>query len=199
MPFLKEQIDLINQGLTPKVWGNVRYVNGMVRGLAFLATRQGEGEALQRFPVTMDSTGEVKSVVVDDTFNVTAYHRLMNTTYRNELTRASYGDGVEYFHEVTTIKLVVFGNYSAIKKTPDEVVADIVNAMPTEFAAASIAPYSLDAMWVTVTGSETDSLVVFGSEYVGMQYAIPPEDFMVSITYTIDTRSRKNCIPCSPC
>jgi hypothetical protein len=199
MPFLKEQIDLINAALKPKVWDNVRYVNGMIGGLAFLATRQSDGSGLERFPVLMDETGEVKSVALDDTFNVTAYHRLMGTTYRNEVAKASYGDGIDFSHEVNTIKLVVFGNYSALKKTPDEVVSDIVKAMPSEFSAASIAPYSLDAMLVTVTASETDSLVVFGSEYVGMQYAVPPEDFMISITYTIDTRSRKNCVPCSPC
>ena len=199
MPSLKNRIDLINAALRPKVWNTARYANGLVRGLSYLATRQGEGEGLQRFPVTMDESGEVKQITIDDTYSVTAYHRLVGTTYRPEVDRASYGDGVSYTHEVNVMKLVVFGNYSALRRTPDQVIDDIVNVMPSEFAGASIAPLGLDGMWVTVTASEIDSLAVFGSEYVGMQYAIPPEDFMVAITYAIETRARKNCKPCSPC
>ena len=198
MPFLKQQIDIINTKLREVALADKRFDGSSINGLASLANYQKDDKVLTA-PVIMDGNYEPKWVGLDDTFPATIYHRAIGINYAQINNSSQFGRGVNKLQQTADILMVVFGKYDRLKLTSEQFEALITASFPDEVEQGTIAPYKLDSMLVTLIGSNLVGAQVYGGEYGGLPVYISAEDILFSVRYRIETQFRKNCFAICDC
>lgn len=197
MPFLNEQILIVNNYLAGSVLTDKRFKSGRFEGIARDVVRQSEGAASQTFPAVMDDNYEAQPISVDDIYAIIIYHKVSGKTYA--IDKKQFGDKYIYMVETSAVKMVVYAKYAAIKMTAEQLEALITSNFPDNVAPSALTGLSLDKMLITLKNSNLNRTAVFGEEYKGVQPFLAPEDIFFSINYTIDTKYRKACISVCDC
>jgi hypothetical protein len=203
MPFLSEQIEIINSSLQSLALSDARFSSGRFEAIAVDVSRKdADTGAITTFPAVMDKNYEAQEITVDDTYPIIIYHKILSKEYAFDKAPAGpnqYGDGNRYITETASVKMVVYGKYAALKLTREQLEALITSNFPDSIAPVSIQPLKLDNMVVTLKGSDLNSARVWQEEYKGIPLFLAPEDILFSIMYSIDTRFRKGCINICDC
>lgn len=198
MPFLKQQIQIVNQGLLNGCLSDARFQSGRFEDIAVDVSRINANGNIETFPAVMDAGYEAREVVMDDTYPIVIYNKILGKSY-SAISSGSFGDGNKAVLEKVDVKMVVFGKYAALKLTSEQLEALITTGMPDAISKAALAPYKLDNMLVSLTGSTLNAAQVFQEEYKGFDLFLSPEDILFSIRYTIESKFRKNCFTICDC
>lgn len=198
MPFLKQQIEIINQELRERSLKDARFQAGRYEAIAVDVSREASEGKVQTFPAIMSSNYEAQEITVDDTYPLMIYHKVFSKAYSTEKL-GGYGDGNNYMVERADCRMVVYGKYAALKLTAEQLEALIATGFPSAIAKTKIAAYKLDSMLVTLTGSILNSAVVFQEEYKGFDLFLGPEDILFSMRYSIESKFRKGCFTICDC
>ena len=198
MPFLKQQIEIINSELLERSLKDARFQSGRFESIAVDVSRDaGEGK-IETFPAIMNNNYEATPITVDDTYPIMIYHKIFSKVYSAE-NKGNFGDGNNYMIEKADCRMVVYGKYAALKLTAEQLEALITSGFPSGIAKSKIAAYKLDNMTVTLTGSILNAAVVFQEEYKGFDLFLAPEDILFSVRYNIESRFRKGCFTICDC
>lgn len=190
MPFLKQQVELINEHLKQVSLKDQRFQSGRFISLARLAVRK-DGDQNITMPIEMNNNYEAAWVGIDDTFPLVVYHRKLGSVYATA--QRQMGRENNYIQEQADMLMVVFGKFANLKLTAEQLEAQIVASFPDVFPTAEIAGFGLTSMIVNLASSSSDSEVIFANEYRNVSYRLASEDIMLSVRYTIQTQFRKNC------
>jgi hypothetical protein len=194
MPFLRKQIDLINDHLS-ELLQQQSFSNHLLAGLAEQSVEQTEGGEL-RYPVELIN-GDARSLVIDDTYDVMIYHIAAgSSTIESDI--SSFGDEVEYTEE-QPMRLIAFAKGMRLKISADQFSTFLNFTMPTELSRTQLAGTHIDKSSIRETGINMDSVGVFNEEYAGVDYPLDHSDILISISYTITSRFRKQCIDICDC
>lgn len=198
MPFLKQQIEIINSKLLASVFADKRFGGMSLNGLASLANYKA-GEDTRTAPVIMDKDNEPQFVGLDDTYPATVYHRALGISY-NTITNASqFGRNVDKMAQTADMLLVVYGRFAPLRLTSEQFEALITAGFPDLVEQGLLAPFKLDSMIVTLVGSNLLGAQVYAGEYGGLPVYISAEDILFSVRYRIETTFRKNCFSICDC
>jgi hypothetical protein len=197
MPFLNEQILMVNDCLLRKALADARFKVGRYEGIAVDVSRRNDAGAIETFPAIMDRDYEAQPVSVDDSYPLIIYHKVNNKTYA--IDKKQFGDRFTYMVETSQVKMLVYGKYAKLKLSREQLEALITSNFPDNISAATLAPYKLDNMAITLKGSNLNTTAVFNEEYKGIPLFLSAEDILFSISYTIDTKYRKECISICDC
>lgn len=195
MPFLKKQIDQINNHLREQLLKQERFSNHLLAGLAEQSVEQTEGGEL-RYPVEVID-GDARSLVMDDTYDIVMYHIAAgSSTIESDI--SSFGDAIEYIEE-QPMRLIAFAKGIRLKITADQFSTFINFTMPTELSRSQLLGTHIDKSSIRETGINMDSVAVFNQEYAGVDYPLDQSDILISVNYTITSRFRKKCIDICDC
>jgi len=198
MPFLKEQIGIVNSALLNSSLNEERFQGARIERLAWLANVQ-SNERIHTMPVLIDKFAEMKYVGIDDTFPLTIYHRMLSNAYPKPTAKDAGGDTFRKKTQVTDMVMVVSGRANIIKLTSEQLEALIANAFPDIIPAADLTDLKLDSMTVTLLGSDMNNLNVFNTEYRNIDF-VPPEDLLLfSMRYQIEISWKKGCFKLCDC
>ncbi len=197
MPFLKEQIDLINAALKQGPLKDPRFQDGQFGGLAVTVQLSDENRTWQ-MPAYETDDMEVRYAGVDDTFPLVLYHRVLGHAYAT-IGNGSFGDGNPLVRETADMVLVVYGKRQTLQLTPSQLEALICTNFPDVVRRDLILPLKLDYLEVRLQSSNTNALDVFAQEYRGNEVFIGPEDVLFSIRYQIESKYRKGCFNICDC
>lgn len=195
MPFLQQQIEIVNTLLKAGPLNEQRFQSGRYEAIAVDVSRVNNDDTKIIMPAVIIE-GEPKYVGIDDTYPIIIYHRILSSSYSPLV--GSVGDGNKDMRQVTTVKMVVYGKRSALRLNIDELEGILVSGFPDSIPAALVAPLKLQYITVGLQRSNLNSLEVFAQEYKGVEVFIGAEDLLFSIEYQIESRFRKGCFPC-PC
>ncbi len=202
MPFLKQQIELINEALKQTALADARFQSGRYETIAVDVSRkttQGNNGAvtIETFPAVMSPDYEAQEITVDDTYPIIIYHKILSKKYAPD--KVEFGSRNKYVTEITGMKMVMYGKYATLKLTREQLEALITANFPDVIDRSCIQPYKLDNMIVTLQGSNMNTAAVFQEEYKGIPLFLAPEDILFSINYLIETRYRKGCFEICDC
>ena len=195
MPFLRKQIDLINNHLREQLLQQQRFSNHLLAGLAEKSIEQTESGEV-RFPVEVID-GDARSLVIDDTYDVMIYHIAAgSSTIESDI--SSFGDEVEYTEE-QPMRLIAFAKGMRLKLSSDQFSTFLNFTMPTELSRNQLYGIHIDKSSIRETGINMDPVAVFNEEYAGVDFPLDHSDIIIAINYTITSRFRKHCIDICDC
>lgn len=200
MPFLKQQIQIINDALKAGELQDKRFQGGLFADIATDCHRKTEEGRIETFPAYMDINFEAREIVPNDTYPIMIYHKILNKTAL-AVPASNYGSNQNNRAERVEVKMVIVGKYSQLKLTPEQLDGLIVSSLPDSITPAKLAYYgaNLDRMSVTYQSTNFNSLQVFNEEFRGFDFFLAPENILFSIRYQIESGYRKDCFTICDC
>ncbi|GHT33558.1 hypothetical protein FACS189434_07970 [Bacteroidia bacterium] len=130
-------------------------------------------------PTAVHNSGECVSVSPDDCDAAGGYHRILSKTYQDGQQWGNTRETVE----TSEMKLVVWGFTRALQMSQYDFERDIiVPAMPDG---------------ISLVSTNFDSHQTATEEFKGMDYLIPPEEFMFSVKYRYQWKFNRKCNKCN--
>lgn len=132
-------------------------------------------------------------VGVDDSVPFSVYHKTGQATFSESLT-GNFGDRrAKNINMILSMTAVFSVNGKLACMTSDELLLVLTSAFPETL---SVADYSL--VNVKINSAILNPQQVFQAEYKGSAYFLKPEQFLLSVNYTIESRYKKGCFnPCN--
>jgi len=205
MPFLDQQITVVNQELLKVALNDARFESGRFNSLAGEVIRDGK-----TFPCIMSQDAgkggyeALDLAVIDDTVPIQIYHKVLAKRYELNVQgqKSEYGDRNKYVKETVLVKMVVFGKFSALNVTNEQLEAIITTNFPDNISKGdnSLADsLNLDSLTYAMQSTNFLSKSVWQEEYTGYEFKLAPEDIFFSINYTINSTWRKGCFQLCNC
>ena len=200
MPFLNEQITIVNQELQKYALADSRFQSGRYEAIANEVTREGK-----TFPCVMSKDYEAQDITVDDTYPIQIYHKVLAKRYDlNNIAgqKSEFGDRNKYVKETVLVKMVVYGKFSSLKVTKEQLEAIITTNFPDNMDADKnvlLKSLNLDNVTYSMQNTNFISRSVWGEEYAGHEFRLAPEDIFFSVTYQIQSTFRKGCFQLCNC
>ena len=142
----------------------------------------------QQFPVFF-KTNQGTWAGFDDRKEVILYHKLnsVQTTQSN----TGYGDRFGEMINRYSMNLVVY--FKSQKVKPDEMFAFIQAVLPE---SPTIENSNFTYIRTSVLSAILNTMQVFNGEYKGISFTLKPEQSLINISYTIESRFKKGCFNC---
>lgn len=196
MPFLKQQVEIVNTLLRQTALAEKRFNAGRFEALAVDVVRR-ENDKIDGFPAIMSENYEAQEITVNDTYPIIIYHKALNKQYKPNNFQAGNRD--RFVVETVNIKMVVYAKYASVTMRQEQLEALITTNFPDQIPATYFAPLSLDNMTVVLQGSNLNSAAVWNEEYKNTELALAPEDIYFSINYQLQSNFRKGCFKICDC
>lgn len=191
MPFLKEIVDYINTTLKDGALSTSSFKVAQ-HGIAQLVPVNDE-DAQNSLPLLVSHYGSGEFVGIDQRYSIITYHRCLEKTYTNST--ENFGRGNADKIENNRMRLVVYADRAALKRTPEQIadiiVAGLPGVLPRTFYTNKT---GLNGAEVIPVLTEMDALTVWGNEYQGYPYKMPMESCLIAIEYTAQVRFNASCI-----
>lgn len=197
MPFLKQQVQIVNDWLRATALADARFASGKFETLAYDVNRTDSEGKIEGFPATMNENYEAQIISVDDTYPIIIYHKSLKPNY--EFNDSQFGDRQKLIVETVNMKMVVYGKYSALKLRQEQLEALITTNFPDQIPDRIFRPLKFDDMGVMLQSSNINSAAVWNEEYRNIPIALAPEDIYFSINYQLQTNYRKGCFKICDC
>lgn len=192
MPRLREITDIINLNLKASAFKSRRFQDGLWNTVADLVTIvDGDNKETKR-PGIVASSGEVTDVVYNDTFPIQFYHRILGIVYEDDQA-LNYGNPANTIKEAADMIIICMGDRNRLGVVPEDVTAAIWGSIVREVPQASLTTLQLQNAYVVPGEINDDSKNIFEQEYVGVEFDLPPQMFMVAVKYKIISLYSKNC------
>lgn len=202
MPYLNEQVTVLNQELQKVALADARFTSGRFEAIANEAVRDGK-----TFPIIIGQLNEstINPPTPDDTYPIVIYHKVLNKSYDvNNIggKRSEFGDRNKYVVETVNMKMVVYAKWLSVRMTKEQLEALITTNFPDNMDNADnalLASLKLDNVTFAMKGANFLSKNVWADEYQGTAFMLAPEDIFFSINYTIQSTFRKSCFKLCDC
>jgi hypothetical protein len=198
MPFLKEQIQIVNDALRATALADKRFEAGRFETLAVDVNRKDSEGKIEGFPAIMSENYEAQEITVNDTYPIIIYHKALQKTYQKQ-GAGEFGDRDKGVVERVLMKMVVYAKWSAVKMRQEQLEALITTNFPDNFLPAVYQPLKLNSMSADMKGSNLNSAAVWNEEYRNIPLALAPEDIYFSINYELSSAWRKGCFKICDC
>ncbi len=200
MPFLKEQITIINNHLEDNAFNYQQFKSGLIENIAKPCV-VADGDGFKIFPAVITVGGTEKYLGLDDTYPLIVYHKILNKSYTIQSANNQYGSGYSRMIENTNAYMVVYAKQSKVGLTAEQLEALIIVNFPDKILASSLSSLNgVETMTVNLTGSDLDAQTVFNAEYQNVSYPLGLEDILIRINYQIEVAYNKSCLNvCEPC
>lgn len=198
MPFLKQQIEIVNAELRRLPLADERFSAGRYEAIAHDCSRTERDEKVSYFPAVMNENYEAQEVTVDDTWPIIIYHKIRSKAY-GITPGAGTGDRNTGVTEQVSVKMVVYAKWSKVKMTIEQLEALITTNFPDNINPAIYRPLKLDSLSVVLRGTNFNSAQVWQEEYRGTELRLAPEDIYFSLNYDLISTYRKGCFKICDC
>jgi len=199
MPFLKQQIEIVNSLLLQTAFADERFATARIEAIAVDCSRTESDNSISYFPAIMSENNEAQDITVDDTYGLIVYHKVLSSAYAPD-TKNQFGDRNKYQKQVTRIKMVVYAKFDKVKLKKEQLEALIAVNFPDQIPDVLFKqPLKLDDMGVVLKSSNMISAQVWQEEYKGTPLRLAPEDIYFSMIYDLETSYRKGCFTICDC
>lgn len=198
MPFLKQQIEIVNGLLRKTALADKRFADGKYEAIAHDVSRTDREGKIDYFPAVMDENYQAQEVTVNDLYPVMIYHKIRSKAY-GITPGAGVGDRNTGVTEQVNVKMVVYGKWSKIKLTQEQLEALITTNFPDNVSNDLYRPLKLDSLNIVLRGTNFNSAQVWQEEYRGTDLKLAPEDIYFSLTYDLISTYRKGCFKICDC
>jgi hypothetical protein len=128
MPFLKQQVEIVNTLLRQDALADKRFEAGMYNAIAINVSRT-DSTCSQICPGVMSENYEAQpTALVDDRYPIVIYHKILNKKYG--LNASQFGQRNKQVNETVLVKMVVYAKYSAIKMINHLILSTRVEVHP---------------------------------------------------------------------
>lgn len=186
---LKDIVSKINLELAATLALNTSFFDTLqIYGLAGNAYRKNTTES---YPVIFDKAGEGVYVGADDVKSLIMYHRCtaMNAGL---LAGSGYGDSRGKMRYIFSMTLVAWFDRFKTQLEPDELAVLLTNSIPNEVQNSTF-----KNVLVGLGGIVLNTQQVFASEYKNVKYFVKPEQSLISVSYTLESRINQFCFNAS--
>jgi len=193
MPKLNSIVTIINTALEADVFNTSRFQGGRYFTIAELM-KERQGDSIISKPCTIDNDGEGTSVMIDDTWPLQIYHRVINLAYEQAPTD-NFGDPVTTIKEIATMALVFMSDRGLLQMRGEDLMALIAVNMPATLTTTQLNTLDLNSVQIYANGQAIiDNEIVYNREYQLQEFMLKPNSIMYSLNYTIETVYSKKCL-----
>jgi hypothetical protein len=193
MAKLKNITAYINTTLEANVFNTSRFQGGRFYTIAELVPEIINDTRTAK-PCVVDNDGECVPVIVDDTYPLQVYHRIMslaNTPADPDM----YGDGLTYTKLTATMSLVFISDRSRVQMRGEDLTTIIAANIPPTLPQTQLNALSLYSVAIYPQGEvQIDSEIVYNREYRLTEYLLKPNSIMHSISYVVEVVYSKDCL-----
>ncbi len=185
-----EIVSQINTNLISSQFSSKRFQKGRINGIAELITKV-DGDQRQTMPGAVDNNGTVTNLSIDDKYPFEIYHRHLSSTFSEP--EQDFGDFMLRV-ETAQMLLVVMGDRSRLKLTPEEIITGIRLGLSLELGSAFLVTNSLDGAFITPGEVNLNKEDIWNSEYNTSEVKVKPETILLTVAYAIETKTKFNCV-----
>jgi len=179
---LKDIIEIINEDLKNS------FIKNGFGALSLFGISETTVKGEQSFPVFFPNN-QGAWAGFDDRKEVILYHKV--NSVQTTQAQTGYGDSFGEMINRYQINLVVY--FKSQKVKPDEMFAFIQAVLP-ESPKQENSKFTY--IRTSVLSAILNTMQVFNSEYKGIKYSLKPEQSLINISYTIESRFKKGCFNC---
>jgi hypothetical protein len=188
MTYLEEIIAEINNAIVPELPSD--NINSV--GLAMQMVRV-EGEKRTIFPCYVDKDGEGVYVGPDDDHDIIIYHRVNTITVARSTNLGKQGDSRGADVHIANVVLILFAQRNKVKIGSDDMAIIVQANMPDAMEKAWIQNKKFFAANINITEMSLNSMAVFNEEYSNVEFFLKPEQYLIKVTYKIESAFLKKC------
>lgn len=197
MPFLKQQVEIVNNWLRATALAEERFAAGRYETLAVDCNRKDNDGKIEGFPAIMDENYMAQEITVNDTYPIIIYHKAIQKKYTTQ--QQQFGDRNKGVVETVQMKMVVYAKYASVKMRQEQLESLITTNFPDEIPDSLARPLKLDQLMTDMAGSNLNSAALWNEEYRNVELALAPEDIYFSVNYLITSTWRKGCFKICDC
>lgn len=195
MPLLSTIVSNINAQIQAKLNDQafqVSQYNGITIPITRTSSKDGKTST---FPaVRIPNSKDGKMVILDDKYNLIAYHKLITNNY-SIVETDDFGDDYSMIKQVTQMQLVIWAQSSKIGFLAEhELEAFISGAI---FGEMKLKPFY--TLFVAPTSTNFDKNVIFNQEHKGVDNILQNDHLYFTINYTIESTFDRKCFSICDC
>lgn len=192
MPFLEAIVNQVNQSIKDNL-SSAKFILS-ARGISKQLPREEDG-----IPAFVDQSGEGSFNAFDDNFSVCIYHRNETTSFETQL-NSGFGDSDDLKRETANMVLICWADRRRVEVTQEQLAAAIVGSLPFSLGKTFVKDKNMTSALVEAVSIDHVSQNIWGREFKGIEFMLPPESIYFQINYRIETVYDKTCIEiCEPC
>ncbi len=195
MPKTREICNIINQALQAGNFASRRFQQGNWALVANLLSKIEQTEGAEKEikqPAIVDNEGEGVDVSFNDTYPIQFYHRILNITPEDDLNE-TFGNPGTTIKETSDMVLICMGDRNKLKVVLEDILSAIWADIPRELKHSDLQSLTLQSVNIIPGEINNNSQEIFNQEFVNVDYALAPENFMCALKYKIVTLYSKNC------
>jgi hypothetical protein len=194
MPKLSQIAAIINTEIQTNVLNTSRFQTAKYFEIADIVKDVKEDVEIF-YPVIIDNDGECTSVIVDDTYPLQIYHRILslsNEVYATD----NYGDENQVLKETAKMSMVIISDRHVIQMSSEDLLSLIAVNLPGKLTGLQLLTNNLISANIYADGDcIIDNEEVYNREYNLGEYLLKPSSMMYALSYTIETVFDKKCFP----
>lgn len=194
MPYLKEIVQYINDGLKVSVLTDARFSDALLHGISMPVVIEAKKTTI---PGIISNDGEIKYVTPDDVNALSIYHRINGKGY--SLSKDSVGESDNYLVEKIDMSMFVFGLQNKLELSADQLETLLMAGFIDKIPKADWQGLQIRKNIITLTSSNFNTKAIFTNEFQGVKYFLKPEHILFEIKYTIENDFNKICFKKCDC
>jgi hypothetical protein len=170
------------------------YFGGIARLVKFTSTDD-NSEVILTKPVEFIDGKEINHLP-NDIYPLQLYHRVNSINYFTD-DRYDSGDGDKYIGERAGMIMIIFADEQRTSLTMEDLAHRIIVGMGNYIDPSRVCKEDIKKVSISINSVDTDSEKVFKGETALGEYRLKPQSIYMSLTYTIESVSLKNCYSCN--
>jgi len=193
MPKIEQICSIINTSIQQNVLNTSRYQGAKYNALAEIIKDIDEKKEEIWYPAIIDNDGECHSVVIDDTYPLQIYHRILSLN--NELIDVeNFGDENQKLKETAQMTMIVISDRNILQIQGEDLIELIAVNLPGKLLQSDLNTLHLNSVNIFASGEAViDNEIVYKREYNTREFLLKPNSIIYSLAYTIITVFDKKC------
>ena len=182
-----EIVAIINNSFKSRIFKSKKFQLGSIDDIA----EQVKNAAGEIYPGSIDFSGDVAYLGIDDTKPFQIYHRVIQPSFeQNE--EEEFGDRVA-ITEITNMRLVVIGDRSKLELTAEDIKSGIAAGFPLQLTKSELNTLGLTSGNITPVSVNWNREDVYRSEYNLKDQVLKTTMIIFSVDYQIQTTYDQTC------
>lgn len=190
MPYLKQIVNYLNTQLTETFEGE-KFQPLLLSNVAITIQSDDKNGT---HPILTEDFDNNKDLSYDDIYSLQIYHKLSGLTHTKQ--KQQYGNNNDNLISSYQMQMIVGGRRDKIRSTPEELESIVTGGLVSIIPKSVINPLKIQRCTITPAGSDMNQFLVWRDEY-SRDYALPPNQLLFRIRYSIEMAYIKSCIECN--